>query len=98
MGLTRRADLRAATAGGGRMRITELRVQGFRCFGSDEVRLSFRDLTCLIGPNASGKTSVLMALQRLFGSSRGERQVVPGDFFLAEGECLPRRDTARLQG
>lgn len=38
------------------------------------------DITCLIGNNGAGKTSVLKALQRLFGRTAEERKIVKSDF------------------
>jgi putative ATP-dependent endonuclease of OLD family len=70
------------------MKVESVTIRGFRCF--DEVGESIRleDLTCFVGPNASGKTAAMMALSRLFGESSFQREVVPADFHLAMGEEL----------
>ena len=63
-------------------------MSGFRCFDSTGQTLKLDHLTCLVGPNASGKTAALMALVRLFGETRLQRDVTPGDFHLAPDESL----------
>ncbi len=70
------------------MKIESITVKGFRCF--DEVGETIRldNLTCFVGPNASGKTAALMALARVFGESQFQRQVIPADFHLNPGEEL----------
>lgn len=49
------------------MLISELRVSNFRSFGNESQMIEIADLTALIGANSSGKTSLIMALLRLFG-------------------------------
>ena len=46
------------------MRLTEIRIQNFRSFRDETIRLD--DYTCLVGPNGSGKSAVLMALNVFF--------------------------------
>ena len=41
--------------------ITELRIRNFKCL-ADTGRLAVRPLTFLVGPNSSGKTSILQSL------------------------------------
>ena len=45
--------------------ITELRIEGFKSFGSPMQRLALGSLTFIVGANASGKTNMLSALQFL---------------------------------
>ncbi len=64
------------------MRITQLTLKNFRCFGAEPGTIAFDDLTALIGANGSGKTTVLLALARLFGISQGDRRLQPEDFHI----------------
>lgn len=70
------------------MKIDTITVRGFRCFNDSGATISLDDLTCFIGPNASGKTAAMIALARLFGESKSHRQVVLTDFHLTPGEDL----------
>lgn len=65
------------------MRLASLRLKGFRCFGPAPVTVEFDDLTALVGVNGSGKTTILMALTRMFGVSNTLRSLTKGDFHLA---------------
>ena len=49
------------------MLISELHVSNFRSFGYESQMIETENLTALIGANSSGKTSLIMALLRLFG-------------------------------
>jgi len=51
------------------MKFTHLRIAGYRCL--IDVELELRDLMILIGPNASGKTSVLEVLTLLRDGAQG---------------------------
>ena len=46
------------------MRLTEIRIENFRSFKNETIR--FDDYTCLVGPNGTGKSAVLMALNVFF--------------------------------
>jgi len=70
------------------MNIKSVTIRGFRCFNGDGETINLDNLTCFIGPNASGKTAAMMALTRLFGESSGQRQILPTDFYLKPGEDL----------
>lgn len=50
------------------MKLTELKIENFRSFEDETVH--FDDYTCLVGPNSSGKSAVLMALNVFFRESR----------------------------
>ena len=47
--------------------LTRLKIQNYRCL--EDVDIPFNSLTVLVGPNGSGKTSVLRALSCLFGEA-----------------------------
>jgi predicted ATP-dependent endonuclease of OLD family len=46
------------------MKLTEIRIQNFRSFRDETIPLD--DYTCLVGPNGTGKSAVLMALNVFF--------------------------------
>jgi putative ATP-dependent endonuclease of OLD family len=70
------------------MKIESVIIKRFRCFDDSSQEIKLDDLTCFVGPNASGKTAAMMALARLFSESPNQRQVQPSDFHLAPGEEL----------
>ena len=78
------------------MKLESIRLRGYRCFDDAGQTIDLDDLTCFVGPNASGKTAAMMALVRMFGETRGQRQISPSDFHLAFGEELSARSTRRL--
>ena len=77
------------------MKITQLTIKNFRSFGPTAVVVNLDDLTTLIGTNGTGKTAVLQALVRLFGSS-GERRFAASDFHRKAGEELDSAETRSL--
>jgi putative ATP-dependent endonuclease of the OLD family len=70
------------------MKLDSMTLSGYRCFDETGQTITLDDLTCFVGPNASGKTAAMLALARMFGETRAQRQVVPSDFHLALGENL----------
>lgn len=70
------------------MRIDSIFILGFRCFSCDGQSVKLDNLTCLVGPNASGKTATMAALLRMFGETQAERTVRPADFYLSPGEKI----------
>lgn len=82
------------------MKIAQLKLWKFRCFGSSDpavdgkpkplpIEVSLEgEITALIGRNGSGKSALLLAMQRLFGETREERLIRSEDFFVAPGETL----------
>jgi putative ATP-dependent endonuclease of the OLD family len=70
------------------MKLESITLRGYRCFDETGQTITLDDLTCFVGPNGSGKTAAMLALARMFGETRGQRQVVPSDFHLALGENL----------
>lgn len=67
------------------MRITKLRVSGFRSFGPTPTTIELSDVTYVLGPNGSGKTAVLEALSRLFSPLPAQRRVRHSDFHVPSG-------------
>lgn len=78
------------------MHISSVTISGFRCFDDDGQTIELDDLTCFVGPNASGKTAAMIALARLFGESKAQRQIVPTDFHLEAEEELNEKATRAL--
>ncbi|NTU81541.1 MAG: AAA family ATPase, partial [Chloroflexales bacterium] len=70
------------------MQIQSITIKGFRCFDAAGQSITLDHLTCFVGPNASGKTTTMVALARLFGESQSERTVKASDFHVASGEEL----------
>lgn len=62
------------------MKLTQLRISNFQCFGEEPTVISLEPMTFLLGPNGAGKTSVLQALTRLFGFERSQRDLRRTDF------------------
>jgi putative ATP-dependent endonuclease of OLD family len=67
------------------MRIAKLCLSNFRSFGEAPTTISLDDLTVLIGTNGTGKTALLTALVRLFGSRAADRTFEFSDFHLPPG-------------
>jgi putative ATP-dependent endonuclease of OLD family len=70
------------------MKLDSITLRGYRCFDETGQTITLDNLTCFVGPNASGKTAAMLALARMFGETRAQRQVMPSDFHLALGENL----------
>ena len=73
------------------MKIEKIRLKNFRCFGDEVAELKLEDvLTTLVGGNGSGKTAVLQAVSRLFGTSSAQRTIQRRDFHIpADQQELP---------
>jgi putative ATP-dependent endonuclease of OLD family len=67
------------------MRVVKLCLSNFRCFGATPTVIDLDDLTVLIGTNGTGKTALLTALLRLFGSRATDRTLDFSDFHLPPG-------------
>jgi ABC-type cobalamin/Fe3+-siderophores transport system ATPase subunit len=78
------------------MRIESISIKGFRCFSAEGEVIELNDLTCLVGPNASGKTAAMVALTRMFGETQDERKIRDSDFYLAPGETLESQEERQL--
>ena len=69
------------------MRISTLKIKGYKSFGPDEILIPLQDkLAAFIGLNSAGKTSALEALKKLFGSSLSEREIYRQDFHIEKNE------------
>lgn len=61
------------------MRVSKLKIENFRGIRSGAIQ--FRDHTVLIGPNNSGKTTIIEALALVLGRERLVRILTENDFF-----------------
>lgn len=69
------------------MKLQELRISNFKCFGPEPEKISFDESnTIIIGPNGSGKTAILQALSRMFASNPSLRRIRGEDFHVPYGE------------
>ena len=68
------------------MKLKIIRLSNFQSFGPDPTDLSLEDITYLIGPNGSGKTTVLQALCRLFAFDPSLRRIRRSDFHVPHNE------------
>ena len=73
------------------MRIHSIEIEGFRGIKSGKV--SFGDFTVLIGPNNSGKTTIIESLALLFGRDRLVRSLTEHDFY---GSCPEAADRIKI--
>lgn len=77
------------------MILKRLKIYNFRSFGEEKV-IEFDELTTFIGNNSSGKTSALVALQKLFGSTIAERSLTKADFHLNKDEKVEEIEQKEL--
>lgn len=73
------------------MKIEKLEIFGFRGIKTGVVK--FQDFTVLIGPNNSGKTTIVEALALLFGRDRLVRSLTEHDFY---GSCPEAADRIKV--
>jgi predicted ATP-dependent endonuclease of OLD family len=71
------------------MKLQSLRLSNFQCFGPEPTEISLEDLTFLIGPNGSGKTTIMQALCRLFAFDPTLRRIQKADFHVPHNEVEP---------
>lgn len=71
------------------MKLDTLRISNFQSFGKEPTEITFEDISYLIGPNGSGKTSTLQAISRLFGFDPSLRRILKSDFHINSSEETP---------
>ena len=81
------------------MKIENIAVRNFRCFGPEWMEVSLQEqVTAFVGGNGSGKTALFQALARLFGVTRADRTVTKKDFYIAhDEEELPDRRALEIE-
>ncbi len=77
------------------MFIENITLKGFKCF-QDETVINLGAFNGIIGNNGSGKTVILEALARMFGSNSKYRKINNSDFFVSLGENLEDKDQREL--
>ena len=70
------------------MKIAALNIENFRGIKSGKV--AFRDHTVLVGPNNSGKTSIIEALALVLGRDRLIRDLTEHDFYGSNPQAVDR--------
>lgn len=71
------------------MKISALKIKGFRSFGPNEVNIPIDEkLVGFIGLNSAGKTTSLEAMRKLFGQSLADREIFRQDFHIGKDENL----------
>ncbi|NQX43249.1 Predicted ATP-dependent endonuclease of the OLD family, contains P-loop ATPase and TOPRIM domains [Pedobacter steynii] len=78
------------------MRITKLKIQGFRSFGTESIIKISGNLSTFIGLNSSGKTAALESLRKLFGNTNQERELSLEDFHVAQNEDTSNTENKSL--
>jgi len=69
------------------MKITSLKIRGFRSFGPNETTIHIqKKIVGFIGLNSAGKTTALEALRKLFGASLSDREIYRKDFHIGKEE------------
>lgn len=80
------------------MKLSFIRLSNFQSFGPEPTTLTLDDMTYLIGPNGSGKTAALLALNRMFGFNPAMRRVQRSDFNVPlKEEEVPEERTLWLE-
>ena len=68
------------------MKLASTTLRNFRCFGDSPTTVTLaEDITALVGANGSGKTALLSALTRLFGTTQSMRTIRRSDFHVPPG-------------
>ncbi len=62
------------------MKLTQLKLSNFQCFGAGPTAIGLTALCFLLGPNGTGKTALLQALARMFGLDPALRRIRKSDF------------------
>ena len=74
------------------MKLTKIVLNNYRSFGPIDTSISISDLTAFIGHNSSGKTTILSALQKLFGNTK----ITKSDFHLPLDKAPEELETSSL--
>lgn len=71
------------------MKAIKVKLKNFRSFGPEETTIELEEgLTGIIGANSTGKTAMLEAFRKVFGSNNTERIVLKSDFHVL-GDSKP---------
>ena len=81
------------------MKIASITLRNFRRFGDSPTTVELaEDITALVGANGSGKTALLTALNRLFGTTQNMRTMRRSDFHLPPGGATDDPSDRERQG
>ena len=72
--------IEVATLQSPRPRLHKLKVSNFRCIGSEPVEIELDDIVVLVGPNNSGKSSILHAYEVVMEHGSSEGKLTIDDF------------------
>ena len=79
------------------MKIKSVTLRNFRCFGESAVTVELSEgITALVGANGSGKSALLLALARMFGTTQSLRTIRRSDFHVSPGTDPNEREEATL--
>ena len=71
------------------MYISRICFKNFRCFGPEITTIELeQDLTFLVGNNGSGKSTMFLALAKIFGATNEDRTITKEDFYLNTNERI----------
>lgn len=80
------------------MYISSVRIKNFQCVGDESLEINLTsEITAFVGANGTGKTAVLIALQRLFGVTNRQRRVTISDFHIPSDKKLENFRELKLQ-
>ncbi len=76
------------------MKIEQLTIRNFRCFGQGGVTIDFEEaVTAFVGNNGSGKTAIFAAIQKAFGTSSTQRTIRKSDFHVPKEDKELKSET-----
>lgn len=77
------------------MYIESLTLEGFKCF-KEKTQIRLGSFNGIVGNNGAGKTVILEALSRMFGSNPKYKNIKKSDFFIEVGESLEDKEKREL--
>ncbi len=69
------------------MHIKTITISNFQCFAEEPTTINLeKDITCFVGNNGTGKSAIMHALQKIFGKTLLERNIIKSDFHVRSSE------------
>ena len=69
------------------MYIKTITISNFQCFAEEPTIITMeKDITCFVGNNGTGKSTIMHALQKIFGKTLLERNITKSDFHVSSPE------------
>lgn len=69
------------------MYIKTITISNFQCFAEEPTIINLeKDITCFVGNNGTGKSTIMHALQKIFGKTLLERNITKSDFHVSSPE------------